>query len=87
MRPRARPATGARRRPRGPFAEAGAVAGKRGGIAAGGRVVRGRICGRVVGRAGGRAGGFCGEVSGVRAGGGGRGVSGGGGGLHSTLNC
>jgi hypothetical protein len=29
----------------------------------------------------------CGEVSGVRAGGGGRGVSGGGGGLHNALNC
>jgi hypothetical protein len=28
----------------------------------------------------------CGEVSGVRAGGGGRGVSEGGGGLHSALN-
>jgi hypothetical protein len=29
----------------------------------------------------------CDEVSGVRAGGGGRGVSGGGGGLHNALNC
>ena len=46
MRPRARPATGARRRPRGPFAEDGAIAGKQGGIEAGGRAVRGRICGR-----------------------------------------
>jgi hypothetical protein len=46
VRPRARPATGARRRPRGPFAEDGAIAGKQGGIEAGGRAVHGRICGR-----------------------------------------
>jgi hypothetical protein len=50
-------------------------------LRAGGRAVRGRICGRAVGPTV-----SCGEISGVRAGGGGRGVSRGGGGLHNALN-
>jgi hypothetical protein len=64
-------------------------------MGAGGRAVRGFRGGMLW--AGGRAGGWgervvgsavsSGEVSGVRVGEGGRGVSRGGGGLHNTLNC